>query len=167
MDKIRDLLDSKYFFFSLIFDMRSEWVHVTWAMESPGRQAAWGGQVETCVGWGWMGTDSTDRIGWLDWLTHWGTYSFSLVSSNFLAERGFLCMCVCTGVRAWHIQTFFTCLTSKILHFSIQIIYDLEENLAKIHLPNWQFYLARVVCNGICQALEMGDGGWIWSCLVI
>ena len=69
----------------------------------------------------------------------------------------------------------FTCLTSKILYFSIKIIYDsLEnygkiftgrtskishfqyrlyipnENFAKINLPNWQFYLPQTIRCVIC-----------------
>ena len=34
----------------------------------------------------------------------------------------------------------FTCLNSKILHVFIKFIYDSEENFAKIHLFNFQFY---------------------------
>ena len=30
-------------------------------------------------------------------------------------------------------------------HFSIQIIYDLEEHFTRIHLPNWQFYLPQAI----------------------
>ena len=39
------------------------------------------------------------------------------------------------------IQEIFSCPTSKISHFPLQITCDLEENFAQIHLPNWQFYL--------------------------
>ena len=70
----------------------------------------------------------------------------------------------------------FTCPTSKILHFSIKI-YELNENLAKIHLPYWQlsFTWLRPSGSGICWALiiilfqgcdEEGPTlqGWDWVC---
>ena len=34
-----------------------------------------------------------------------------------------------------------TCQTSQILHFTKQIMNNLEENFAEIHLPDRQFYL--------------------------
>ena len=35
--------------------------------------------------------------------------------------------------------------TKLIWHFSVKIIQDLEENITKIHLPHWQFYLLWVI----------------------
>ena len=39
----------------------------------------------------------------------------------------------------------FTCPTSKICFFQYQIIYDLEEKIVQIYLPDGQFYLPRAV----------------------
>ena len=39
----------------------------------------------------------------------------------------------------------FTCPTSKICFFQYQIIYDLEEEILQIYLPDGQFYLPRAV----------------------
>ena len=45
-----------------------------------------------------------------------------------------LCTEKMTSLQGSTYQEIFTCLTSKILHYSIQIIYDLEENFG---LPNY------------------------------
>ena len=48
-----------------------------------------------------------------------------------------------------------TCLTLKILLFWKQIIYNLEENFAKIYLPSWWFYYPRLSDIGICWDLQV------------
>ena len=46
----------------------------------------------------------------------------------------------------------------KFAFFFIQIIYDLEEKLAQIHLPDWQFYLPRAVRQRDKSNPEYGSG---------
>ena len=52
----------------------------------------------------------------------------------------------------------FTCLTSKICFFQCQIIYDLEEKIVQIYLPDGQFYLPRAVV----QWDMLSPGHWTW-----
>ena len=52
---------------------------------------------------------------------------------------------------AGHIHNFSLSQIYKIAYFSKL---NLEENFAKLHLPDWQFYLPVPLGNGICWALR-------------
>ena len=53
---------------------------------------------------------------------------------------------VCLTARSHYIYLkIIACLTSMILHFSIQIIHDFKESFAQIHLPGWLFYVPQAI----------------------
>ena len=78
--------------------------------------------------------------GLFDW--HWGNHVIAPVPVKQPWAKWVNTSC---ESRAWCIKKNFACQTSKFLHCSMQIMYDLEDNFAKIHLPNWQFYLPQAV----------------------
>ena len=72
-----------------------------------------------------------------------------------------------TGVEVWRghqglpFLKIFTCPTSKICFFQYQIIYDLEEKIVQISLPDGQFYLPWAV--GQWDMSSPGDWTWWWT----
>ena len=60
----------------------------------------------------------------------------------------------------------FACLTSKLLHFKMQILNHFQHNLVKIHLSDWQFYLpgAIVQCD---MCLSSSPSHYLSECGVI
>ena len=65
--------------------------------------------------------------------------------------------------RAWYIQKKIplACPTKNFLSKPVQIIYDLEENVAKIHLLDWEFCLPQAI-----RQWEMWNPGIVHSILL-
>ena len=63
------------------------------------------------------------------------------LSENYFCDMQHYIIKLWKNWQGWTYLNIFVSLTSKILHVSIQIVYELQDKSAKIHLSDWQMYL--------------------------